>query len=181
MDSGFYQFEDSYDVKAIIDKKYHLWTIEDTKDGDVLVTDDMIVLFKKRLENDSILTYFHYDTIDDEYEPGACLYYAHIYPATKEQRDLLFKKMKEAGYEWDAEKKELKKVRVIDEGKAEMDYCFTKMMKGEKVSSAWSEEDERAIGIIKIALEHPYNMEGKWDRKFALDWLESLKDKIRKK
>ena len=29
-------------------------------------------------------------------------------PATKEQRDLLFQKMKEAGYEWDAEKKELK-------------------------------------------------------------------------
>ena len=30
-------------------------------------------------------------------------------PATKEQRDLLFAKMKEAGYEWDADKKELKK------------------------------------------------------------------------
>jgi hypothetical protein len=29
-------------------------------------------------------------------------------PATKEQRDLLFHKMKEAGYEWNAEKKELK-------------------------------------------------------------------------
>lgn len=33
------------------------------------------------------------------------------YPATKEQRDLLFKKMKEAGYEWDAEKKELHKIQ----------------------------------------------------------------------
>jgi len=32
------------------------------------------------------------------------------YPATKEQRDLLFKKMKEAGYQWDAEKKELRKI-----------------------------------------------------------------------
>ena len=31
-------------------------------------------------------------------------------PATKEQRNTLFAKMKEAGYEWDAEKKELKKV-----------------------------------------------------------------------
>lgn len=29
-------------------------------------------------------------------------------PATKEQRDLLFAKIKEAGYEWGAEKKELK-------------------------------------------------------------------------
>ena len=33
----------------------------------------------------------------------------NISPATKEQRDLLFQKIKEAGYEWDSEKKELKK------------------------------------------------------------------------
>ena len=37
----------------------------------------------------------------------------HIHPATEEQRDLLFQKMKEAGYTWDAEKKELKKIEVI--------------------------------------------------------------------
>ena len=36
-----------------------------------------------------------------------------FYPATKEQRNLLFTKMKEAGYEWDAEKKELKKYTPI--------------------------------------------------------------------
>ena len=35
---------------------------------------------------------------------------AIITPATKEQRDTLFAKMKEAGYEWDTTKKELKKV-----------------------------------------------------------------------
>ena len=45
----------------------------------------------------------------------------------------------------------------------------------------WSEEDERAIAIIKIALEHPYDMEGKWDRKFALDWLKLLKDRMKEK
>lgn len=33
-----------------------------------------------------------------------------ILPATKEQRDLLFQKMKEAGYMWDTEKKKLKKI-----------------------------------------------------------------------
>jgi hypothetical protein len=38
---------------------------------------------------------------------------------------------------------------VIDEGKAEMDYCFTKMMNGEKVSSAWSKEDEQIILSIE--------------------------------
>jgi hypothetical protein len=33
------------------------------------------------------------------------------YPATKEQRGLLFSKMKEAGYEWDEKKKELRKIQ----------------------------------------------------------------------
>ena len=32
-------------------------------------------------------------------------------PATKEQRDFLFQKMKEEGYEWDPVKKELKKIK----------------------------------------------------------------------
>lgn len=33
-----------------------------------------------------------------------------IAAATKEQRDLLFQKMKETGYEWGGEKKELRKI-----------------------------------------------------------------------
>jgi hypothetical protein len=32
-------------------------------------------------------------------------------PATSEERDLLFAKMREAGYTWDADKKELKKIQ----------------------------------------------------------------------
>ena len=35
----------------------------------------------------------------------------NLHPATKEQRDLLFQKMKEAGYEWDSERKKLKHKR----------------------------------------------------------------------
>ena len=38
------------------------------------------------------------------------VYNGEIKPATKEQRDLLFQKMHKDGYEWDAEKKELKKI-----------------------------------------------------------------------
>ena len=79
----------------------------------------------------------------------------------------------------DAQKKELKKIHVIDEGKAEMDYCFTKMMNGERVSSAWSEEDETALqdalwcckqaaSIAKVENETGTC----W---FAEKWLKSLK------
>ena len=68
----------------------------------------------------------------------------------------LFQKMHEAGYEWDAEKKELKKIHVIDEGKAEMDYCFTKMMNDKKVSSAWSEEDEETFSHLEDVVDFCY-------------------------
>lgn len=41
---------------------------------------------------------------------GSCRVFT-AYPATKEQRDLLFRKMREAGYQWDADKKELRKIK----------------------------------------------------------------------
>ncbi len=39
-----------------------------------------------------------------------CIEVNTVKPATKEQRDTLFAKMEEAGYEWDADRKELKKI-----------------------------------------------------------------------
>lgn len=51
-----------------------------------------------------------------------------ITPATKEQRDLLFQEMHEAGYEWDSEKRKLKKIEQV---------------------SNWSEENE---GRLKSCL-----------------------------
>ena len=45
----------------------------------------------------------------------------------------------------------------------------------DRVQQEWSEEDEKAIGIIEIALRHPYDMDGKWDREFASNWLKSLR------
>lgn len=39
---------------------------------------------------------------------NSCVVY-NVHPASKEQRDLLFQKMRESGYEWDFENKKLKK------------------------------------------------------------------------
>ena len=127
-----------------IDSQFHLWAIQDAKDGDVLFHSDSasngIFIFKELLKyefSEKVICYCDYDS-----EDHFCLGEHHtccwadakiLHPATKEQRGTLFAKMKEAGYEWDAEKKELKKIHIIDEGKAEMDYCFTKMMNGEKM------------------------------------------------
>ena len=101
------------------------WTIQDAKDGDVLVSpplrDDpsteQIFMFKmidNRCYLDNCIEFYNRicDGVFYENEEG---YYmgttsSPVYPATKEQRDLFFKKMHEAGYEWDAERKKLKKL-----------------------------------------------------------------------
>ena len=95
--------------------KLHLWTIEDAKDGDILhFNDDTIVIFKDLYNSSSFHSYCHIedgvfdiskDEMPDWWEGKG------FKPATKEQRDQFFKKMQEAGYEWDADKKELHKIQ----------------------------------------------------------------------
>ena len=96
----------------IVDELSTLWTIQDAKDGDVLTWDDnkCIALFKTIHDKDSFKSYGCIGAITRVFEKGAFHDIENAHPATKEQRDLLFQKMKEAGYEWDADKKELKKI-----------------------------------------------------------------------
>jgi hypothetical protein len=106
-----------------IDKKYHLWTIQDAKDGDVLVCYseakgspiEQAGIFKQYVgrHGGCSNTFLAHTGIDwdgniiiDGYMGST-----NILPATKEQRELLFAKMREAGYEWDYEKKELNKIQ----------------------------------------------------------------------
>ena len=106
-------FIDKVDGKAL--NYFKPWTIQDAKDGDVLEFGDHGRLVV------GIVSYINKSTgkidvccllEDNNFKVGN--YYAldtiKPHPATKEQRDLLFSKMKEDGYEWDAEKKELKKI-----------------------------------------------------------------------
>ena len=86
------------------------WTIQDAKDGDVLTTDTWTFIFKKY--QDKFVGYhcaastFNNFSISDTGEIDS----NYVHPATKEQCDILFQKIKEAGYEWYADKKELKKL-----------------------------------------------------------------------
>lgn len=92
----------------------HLWTIQDAKDGDVLVaSDDSIFLYKCTI--DCACKYYIALTTDGaiKFNKGLEHYWETsraVHPATKGQRILLFEKMKEAGYVWDEEKKALKKI-----------------------------------------------------------------------
>lgn len=115
---------DFYFSKAHVDKNVRLWTIENAKDGDVLIDKshigECVFIFKEARASDiktdvnnplAIIGYCGINHIGFTSQLSGlgfgdtvnCTYY----PATKEQRDLLFQKMKEAGYEWDADKKEL--------------------------------------------------------------------------
>ena len=91
-----------------VDNDYHLWTIEDAKDGDVLIYQDEIFLFNL-VDNGYVHFHCCYDgeLITHNLYDFSYKELSDVQPATKEQRDILFQKMKEAGYEWNAEKKEL--------------------------------------------------------------------------
>lgn len=93
-----------------VDRYFKNWDIDDAKDGDVLVdVYGNIGIYCKRFEIDW-LSYcslgnnggFQPFEIEREIE--------NTHPATKEQQKLLFREMKEAGWKWDVEKKELKKI-----------------------------------------------------------------------
>lgn len=102
-----------------IDENAHLWDItKDAKDGDVLhcwIDGDEFVLIYKGIKDGYITTYGHlYQKLESFSEEPTTMFcrtiQGHFTPATKEQRALLFQKMKEAGYTFDFEKKELKKI-----------------------------------------------------------------------
>ena len=97
-----------------VESNFHLWSIADAKDGDVLATDGFICIFKK-LDKDGYYIFSPciytikdgLEIISDENDTiGSCSFK----PATKEDRKLLFRKIKEKCYQWDDEKKELKKI-----------------------------------------------------------------------
>ena len=92
-----------------IDKMARLWSIKEAKDGDVLVFDDIIMIFKNIKTVCTANTHILY--CNGIFVDHWCDFGDNAQPATKEQYDFLFTKMKEAGYVWDPEKKEL---RIVD-------------------------------------------------------------------
>lgn len=192
-DDGYEFFNGSWVSYEDADKYFHLWSIQDAKDGDVLFHSDSasngIFIFKEILQCGTIqkvVCYCDYDS-----EDHFCLGEHHtccwtdakiLYPATKEQRDLLFQKMKEAGYSFDFERKELKKLGHSEVTKTsdqeeiaeipfgakdselqEATYFIPKgfhaeidddkvVIKKDEKPTAWSEEDERNMQNIDSVL-----------------------------
>lgn len=153
--------DNTYEYKGITGKTYscshwslendaRLWNIKDSKPGDVLVCKgniknsngikyERICLFNN-LDNafftlvktsNNVETYDVYVNID---------YPDNTVPATKEQKEILFMAMSDAGYTFDFEKKELKKVE----------------KKQERNEQEWSVDDERTYRSVLYNFEHHF-------------------------
>ena len=160
----------------------HLWTIQDAKDGDVLADGNLPFIIKKIDANKYSYAYCGISVdsgfkIESDGESGEWTWMQDIKPATKEQRDTLLAKMHEAGYEWDAEKKELKEIEQRpDSGGFWEGYNLAKRKFEQK--PVWSKEDEAFYQrleqiVFKVDIEA---FQGDRD---LHSWLKSLKPRSR--
>ena len=98
------------------DKYYHTWTLEnDAKDGEILVSSitNKPFIYNGKFNENHVGAYCGVG-YDDEFVIARTQYYwtekKDIVPATKEQRDFLFERMKEADYMWDFSNKKPVKI-----------------------------------------------------------------------
>ena len=92
-------------------KEWKRWNITDAKDGDILISNEYIIIFKK-IENNKILAYISYDRYNfciinpnDKY-----LFDINGFvPTTIKQKNFLIQKIKDFGYLWDEKNKEIRK------------------------------------------------------------------------
>ena len=97
--------------KNFCESHFHLWTIKDAKDGDVISYDDGWTCIFKCIHG--IWYSSHCFVVDGEFYTGYeehavdSIINGNAHPATKEQRNFLFQKIKESGYKWNKDTKTL--------------------------------------------------------------------------
>ena len=92
----------------------HIWTIQDANDGDVIQLGKVTAIFKKYIGREKCICYCSFcknGGFEIPIENGEDNVYGchNAAPATREQHNVLMNAMNNAGYEWNGEKKELKK------------------------------------------------------------------------
>ena len=173
------------------DRLHHLWTIQDAKNGDVIVTHSGIVfIFKNIMEGGTISFHaalstpnFASNTKIHIPEDNEQLGDQEVFPATKEQREQLEKAMANAGYTFDFDKKELKKIDQKSDIQINPSEYINDMggngcyLKNTAQASVWSEEDENFmydtlsnLTELKDRYGAGYGNVGK-----CIDWLKSLR------
>ena len=145
------------DTYNYLEWDFRLWDINDAKEGDVLISNDEMFIYAHRKQLYPIaVAHCFVDSDGGFYLDGEFGYSKEeghsIHPATKEQRDWLFQKMHEAGYEWKADAKRIEPL-------------------------AWTEEDD---SMLECALDMVKWYIGRNETKCrsVSDWLKSLKGRI---
>ena len=212
---GTYEFTDDSTLNVVDEDTLRLWDItKDAKPGDVLADGNLPFIFKKIDTNKYSYAYCGISVddgfkIESDGKSGEWTWMQDIKPATKEQRDLLFQKMKEAGYEWDAEKKKLKEIeeevdgedygidslyhaqRILektlgsvdgyqsDDGILEHKCAISAVKKLYEQKPEWGEEDEKQARQIE-RIVHDDGCTQKLQKQIA-DWFKSLKGRVQPK
>ena len=159
-----------------VNKTFHLWTIEDAKDGDMLVSttwkENQYIYIFKNIENNTIISYIYYCPKLDAVNMGAInMDNTPTVPATKEQQELLFSKIKDEGYKWD----DTEKLGVDVVSMNQKDPSITKR------NLTWSEEDEVMCQETIDWFEQkcfPYASEEENPARKSIQWLKSLKQRL---
>lgn len=190
-----------------IDNVARLWTIQDARDGDVLYMDNGVstcTFIYKSTNSIIIQKYASYNRFGFEGTTYLVLNDGYVCPATKKQRDTLMKAMADAGYTFDFEKKELKKIEQkpvecsednLPDFESYLCLMFQKFRtkgictNGEIIDfvkehsqklkntlcSAWSEEDEDNLTDIFVAIDNFHTTNHK---KELITFLKSIKERV---
>lgn len=76
-----------------LDKHYHLWSIEDAKEGDILANNNVICVYKERVSEHLIKVIINYSIKEDVETHYDIIGDSDLYPATKAQRDFFIRKI----------------------------------------------------------------------------------------
>lgn len=148
----------------------HLWTIQDTKPGDILVNGSNIFIL--HFIHDSVIVPYCHVNINDgkfynDFKKHFCLCSIDdvITLATEEQCNLFAQKMKEAGYKWDNKYKELKKINKEDKELKQINKeVKTRLMTNQELSWWLREHPEEhreyhLEGETCVCFNYTYNFE----------------------
>lgn len=160
-----------YELLSVIDETYRLWHITDAKPGDIVVTKNGNIFIFKGIQDCVVYDYcgLYYGKIDihpsNVNESCAKELPINYNPATKEQRDLLIKKLNDAGYTFDFDKKELNKISEVDNTNKKVTlHPFDKVLARDTGTDYWvidffQEKHNNYVELINECYNYciPYN------------------------
>lgn len=143
-----------YNTFETFEKDYHIWTIKDSKNGGVLCSKkhNLIWIYKDNEHYHASINLNYADVVSFDNE---IVVPSDVCPANRVQRSILLQKIEEAGYMWDAEKKELKKI---------------------EKKPTWTDYDEYVYNEILKRVEKKKLYEH--DLEYIYNWLKFIKDRV---